>query len=298
MLNLDFIGINNRMKVAEFWNSSLEVSDLKNYQNDYKTHEKLDINRTLLENIVKDGWLPGSELNHDAASIVKWAEGVFLKYAKKKSDELEPKKLKSFMQNICDSSSLNESPLVDFFAQPQILDLLLQYFTTLPVFTSAKLLYTPAKETDSKGYSASQLFHKDTASKKLLKFVFNIRDISEKNGPFSFLDAPTSTVLSNSINYGARGVSYRADDKTAAKFIPENSTRMNIGKAGTYALCDTRRCFHFGARTFEAERLILICTFSMPYRSDFRKKTWPLKACFLSSSHRNNMLLKRVFANN
>ena len=49
--------------------------------------------------------------------------------------------------------------------------------------------------------------------------------------------------------------------KLQKDFVSFNSTKTNIGPAGTYTLVDTSRCFHFGARTFEAERLQLICTF-------------------------------------
>ena len=131
----------------------------------------------------------------------------------------------------------------------------------------------------------------------MLKFVFNIRDVSKKNGPFSFLDSEDSTILSEPLNYRSRGVPYRVDDETAKRFVSPSSTKMNIGPAGTYTLVDTSRCFHFGARTFEAERLILICTFSLPYRADFRKTNLPLKNLFDSSKFKDDKLLRKIFSN-
>ena len=111
-----------------------------------------------------------------------------------------------------------------------------------------------------------------------------------------FVDGPKSKELRNAVGYGKRGVSYRIEDEKAFDIISSEDVLKSIGAPGKLSVVDTVRCFHFGARTFEAERLMMICTFAYPTRSDFRRQTYPLKFSFENSKHKNDRILRLIFA--
>ena len=128
-MNIDFIGLNNRMRLAEIWNSTLHFRDINERTKLRKKMNLYSENKKLLENLKKFGWLNGKELNHNSNKIIKWGEKVLKKNLEQKSSGINKKSLKSFMGNILDNDSINDSPLLEFF-KPKIIDLISQYFLT------------------------------------------------------------------------------------------------------------------------------------------------------------------------
>jgi hypothetical protein len=115
---------------------------------------------------------------------------------------------------------------------------------------------TPASENLEK-LKGSQMFHRD-GKRWLLrraKFLVNMDDVDADCGPFTFLPADVSQRVSESI--GSMKDQARVADDIVYRIAKPSDNVSLIGPAGTGAVVDSSRCFHYGARVKRGERLIL-----------------------------------------
>ncbi len=87
-----------------------------------------------------------------------------------------------------------------FFADPEILrfaisrsvlDLAIRYLGEVPVLSLLRLWWTPPNDSAIQ----SQLYHRDAADARQLKFFFNVRDVKAETGPTTFIPAAQSAEL-------------------------------------------------------------------------------------------------------
>jgi hypothetical protein len=91
------------------------------------------------------------------------------------------------------------------------------------------------------------------------KFLFVLQDMDETCGPFTFLPADVSARVSRAL--GSLRVQERVDDETIYRHAKPSDAIRVLGPAGTGAVVDSSRCFHFGARARGGERLMLMFNF-------------------------------------
>ena len=90
------------------------------------------------------------------------------------------------------------------------------YMGKAPIIFNATLTYTKSMQKGEKPINF-QKFHTDMLDKSLLHLVVPIKKISSLNGPFTFVDAPTSKKIMSAIEYEGG----RVDGKIIKKYAKE-----------------------------------------------------------------------------
>ena len=69
-----------------------------------------------------------------------------------------------------------------------------------------------------------QKFHTDMLDNSLLHLVIPIKDITSQNGPFTYIDAPTSKIIMSSVKYQGG----RLEDSTINKYANNFNSHLII----------------------------------------------------------------------
>ena len=188
------------------------------------------------------------------------AIGTAIKFAQEVREErrsLPAKKKRDYNPTILEPKRYEDAPaFFDFVLSDNVLQIAADYLGEIPVLMGIKLWCTPASENLDK-LKGSQMFHRD-GKKWLLrraKFLVNMDDVDTDCGPFTFLPADVSMRVSESIG-SMKDQSRVTDDMVYRVAKPSDNVSL-IGPAGTAAVVDSSRCFHFGARVRRGERLML-----------------------------------------
>jgi hypothetical protein len=118
----------------------------------------------------------------------------------------------------------------------------------------AQLWWSPVNDTEQQ----SQLFHFDPEDDRMLRVFVNVTEVTEAQGPLSFLSAQDSDRLVEVY----KRKSGRFTDEQVFEAIPPSKVIRLIGPAGEANLFDPARCAHYGSRRCQADRLILMLHFS------------------------------------
>jgi hypothetical protein len=187
------------------------------------------------------------------------AVGTAVKFAQQIREERRSqpaKKKRDYNPTILEAKRYEDAPaFFDLVLSDNVLQVAADYLGEIPVLMGIKLWCTPAS--DLENLKGSQMFHRDGKKWTLrrAKFLINMDDVGKDNGPFTFLPADISQRVSESIG-SMRDQSRVADDVVYRVAKPSDNISL-IGPAGTAAVVDSSRCFHFGARVRSGERLIL-----------------------------------------
>ena len=154
----------------------------------------------------------------------------------------------------------------DLIDYPEVLDLVLsdevlhiacEYLSTVPVLQSVQAWWSPKNEY----LQNSQLYHRDNMDWRELKFFINVSDVGTDNGPLTFLPANVSLNVSKKLENWRRSI----PDEEMYRLCSPNDSVEAVGPAGSCCVVDSGRCFHFGARTQEGERMLLMFNFASYY---------------------------------
>ena len=150
-------------------------------------------------------------------------------------------------------------PILKFASQPILMNLISNYVGQVPVIFSATLTYTKPmpKNYDPINF---QKFHVDMLDKSLLHLVIPIKNISDKNGPFTYVDAPTSKKIMSNLNYQGG----RIEDEYIHKYAKKSNIIKLCGSPGKAWLVSPYYCLHMGARVERGSRLMLIICYGSP----------------------------------
>ena len=170
-----------------------------------------------------------------------------------------------------------ESEIIKFALQDQLLNPVIDYFGFVPVLSYVGAWYSPSKFTE---HTSSQLFHCDQADVKQLKVFIHCCDISDEDGALNLIDAKTSMLIRQKLKYRWDDDTQCLPDRKLLKFVSKKEWVAQEGSEGTVAFCDTSRCFHFGSRLTKdsRERLVVMlqflspCAFTLPWK---QKKVLP-----------------------
>ena len=113
------------------------------------------------------------------------------------------------------------------------------------MLTYIAVWYSPNDSTKDDG---SQKFHLDHEDFRQVKgFVF-IDDVEETSGPFTLLEAEASAGVQRAVHYRMTPAEKRVEDDVVFGIADRRRAVSLTGPAGTVALVDTSRCFHYGSR--------------------------------------------------
>lgn len=162
---------------------------------------------------------------------------------------------------------LSHPKILSFMISRPIVDIASLYFGSVPVLSSGTLWWTPPNNTVEK----SQMFHRDREDARQLKFFFNVRDVTEDSGPFTFLSADKSDPVRRALGYRSGQVN---DAKVIAAAGGEGAQIRMTGPAGSGAAVDTSRCLHYGSRGNTVGRLVLMFQFTSFFAPKAEAPNW------------------------
>jgi hypothetical protein len=164
---------------------------------------------------------------------------------------------KSYLRNILlDENKEDIKYFLNFFLKEKFINIIKKYLETEPLLVELKLLWSP-KLDNKNNSSGSQLFHLDYDDDKIVKFFFNISDVTSKSGPLQIIDSFNSKIIKNKfkINLG------KHDDEIIMQNLKNSDIITLTGVSGDLTLLDTSSCFHRGSSEVETDRLVLYCNF-------------------------------------
>lgn len=164
---------------------------------------------------------------------------------------------KSYLRPVLTTRDLSRRPeIVESALQPVLLDAAATYLGEPPRLRSVQVFWTRANRT----LTGSQRYHRDHVGERQLKAFAYLSPVGPENGPISLLPADASDRV-----VAALGRSRGRFDDAEIERAGEHPHRFELlGDAGTGLLADTTRCLHFGGRTREGERLLLMLQYVRP----------------------------------
>ena len=178
---------------------------------------------------------------------------------------------KSYLINHLDTKDLsNYEGLLKFCTSPLLVGTVAKYLDEFPVISSIEVWNSPPREVHGAGLTGSQKFHLDNVSNKQMKVFVNLINISDENGPFSFISESHSRKVCNSISYGNVVNVERVEDEDVYNIVNSNELKKNVGDAGLVTLIDTCRCLHYGSRNTSKGRKLLMIQYTSVARADSR----------------------------
>lgn len=184
---------------------------------------------------------------------------------------------RAFIKDILCPGDLERFPsFLDFATSSEVLSTVSNYMGMVPVLSNTVppgvrfVESTAAGQLDDGIYRQSQLYHLDFHDSRLVYVIVLLRDVTVRNGPFTFLGADASARAARGLNYGARGVSYRMSDDAIYRHIDRAKEEVVFTyPRGTVLFMDSSRCFHFGSRDAIEPRYQMMYAYVSPCRADF-----------------------------
>jgi len=170
-----------------------------------------------------------------------------------------------------------------FCTDPRILSMIMDYLGELPIVQDIGLYWSSTNSSRD----SSQQFHLDKAYDKQVKFSINIWPTNIENGPLSFLPADISK---NFCEVSGQKWATKLSDDEIYNICPKSALVEVLGEPGSGMAVDTSRCFHFGGRAFNGERLIFRANFSPRIYANKLKRRLPFQKQTTS-----NLLYKQIF---
>jgi hypothetical protein len=101
----------------------------------------------------------------------------------------------------------------------------------------------------------------DYADERILRVFLNVLDVTNESGPFTFIPAPESKTVVQSVRKEKSGKLGRLSDEEVYGRVGEHSAVRLTGNQGSVALVDPARCLHFGSRRNRSDRVIFMLFF-------------------------------------
>ena len=168
-----------------------------------------------------------------------------------------------------------KSAIYKLVSHPEIVGSVGRYLKCFPVLTYIAVWYSPNLPGQQTG---SQKYHLDHEDYRQIKAFMFIKDVGPQNGPFTLLPATESEKIQNAINYKMTPDDKQIDDEVAYEIVDRSLVKQMTGQAGSLALIDTSRCFHYGSREGTAPRIMLTFQYLTPFAYimpwNWRKKSF------------------------
>jgi hypothetical protein len=172
------------------------------------------------------------------------------------------KNRKRFLLNVLDPASLTlEAAAMRLALRDDLLSAISYYLGVVPFLTAISVFHSDTIEGTP---TSSQLYHCDGDDVTQVKVFVYCTDVDARSGPLTMLDAATTARVQRSTRYQFR---QRLTDEQVREVTGDAAGHPIVGPAGTTALVDTSRCFHFGSRVAPntPARLVTMIQFQTPY---------------------------------
>lgn len=193
---------------------------------------------------------------HDVASAVEFAQQT-------RAERRQPadKKKGDYRSTIVGAKRYEDGPqFFDLALSDDVLQITSEYLREIPILTTIKLWHSPCGRDAT--LMGSQLYHRDEGQwlRRGLKFLICMDKVDASCGPFIFLQADVSKRVSEAL--GSMRYQDHISDELVYRHARPSDAHVLIGEAGTGAVIDSFRCFHYGARSQGSERLMLQLQFA------------------------------------
>ena len=155
-----------------------------------------------------------------------------------------------------------DSKVMALARHPAVLRLVGAYLEGLPILYRINLLDSAneALQPDS-----SQFFHLDPEDFRQLKIFLLVEDVDAETGPLHLLSAKASDAVRVAVGH-RHG---RVADEVVMAHARHGDVVACTGAAGTLAIGDTSRCFHFGSRPGRRPRQVVMLQYLTAFASMF-----------------------------
>jgi len=172
--------------------------------------------------------------------------------------------------------------LLDFVTSSEVIATVADYLGTIPALSQTRpkgvrLFESTDRFNPSKEFSGSQLYHLDIHDSPMVYVILLVRDVTEANGPWTFLPASTSAKAAKALNYQARGEPYRVTDERMYEVVDASERIVFTGKRGDVLFLDSSSCFHYGSRNAVEPGYRLMYAFTTRVRADFTRMLYRLE---------------------
>ena len=139
--------------------------------------------------------------------------------------------------------------------QPELVKLAADYLGQIPILKDMNIWWTrPIPER-----IGAQNFHIDSIpDTRSLRYLISLTDVDEDCGPVHVIPADETERIVKKLGYLGGAISPRFLEQECAPGSIEKMT----GPVGTGVAIDTGRCFHFGSRAMQRDRLVLSISLS------------------------------------
>lgn len=144
--------------------------------------------------------------------------------------------------------------IVKFALSEVLLSTIGVYLGTSPILIQANLKYGRKNNF----YAGSPNFHLDRTGLSAVRVFVYLSETDVNSGPVSFLSKKDSVKLERSLGY----LSGPLPDSKVFEFIEPSRVFSVTGSTGTIFALDTSKCFHFGSRCTENDRLAFVFTYA------------------------------------
>ena len=170
---------------------------------------------------------------------------------------------KPYLLNVITAKEFSrESAVYKLATHPKIVEGVARYLNCFPILTSISVLYSPNAAGQETG---SQKYHLDHEDQRQIKGFMFIKDVGKKHGPFTLISARDSEDVQKKSNYKMTRDNKRVDDEMVYNIVDKDRAVSMTGDAGTMALIDASRCFHYGSREGTEPRIMLTFQYLTPF---------------------------------
>jgi hypothetical protein len=169
---------------------------------------------------------------------------------------------KRFMSTIPLGGEVMDSAVMRLGRHPAVLRLVGRYLEGLPILYRINLLESSNEALED---GSSQFFHIDPEDFRQVKIFLLVEDVSEASGPLHLLAADASDKVRVAFDH-RHG---RLGDEAVMDVAGAAALTACTGPAGTLAIGDTSRCFHFGSRPGRRRRQVLMYQYLTPFACAF-----------------------------
>lgn len=146
--------------------------------------------------------------------------------------------------------------VLDLVTDDLLLAPVAEYIGSVPALGYAEILYSPNTHFEGR----SQQFHMDGEDRRQIKCFIPLDAVDMQTGPLSALPAKTSRSVYD--NLWSKRIATARNQKFPDEVIFGGGASIDevvamTGDAGTVAMVDTSRCYHFGSRPGNKPRLLL-----------------------------------------
>lgn len=232
--------------------------------------EAFERRRRALDLLPADGPLDGLEIERRSGVLVTsqggW-EPVAAAVEEARRAFAAPERLnanaaKPFLSTAKVPGEVLDSAIMALGVEPSMLRLAGRYLEGLPILYRINLLESANDHLED---ASSQFFHLDPEDFRQVKVFLLVEEVDEDNGPLHLLRADASDLVRARLRH-RHG---RLEDDQVMGVAPAEALVRCTGPAGTLAVGDTSRCFHFGSRPGRRRRYVVMYQYVTPFACSF-----------------------------